>query len=99
MQLPVPTTADGTYTERYVLAVFFFALGGQSWQHQINFLNGDHICTWFQEFKRSGANGEEQPVLFGLHGCKKNDDGDLVPSHIYIRTSITMNPFTKRFPS
>jgi len=34
------------YVARYVMALNYFAMGGQSWPFQLNFLSGDDICRW-----------------------------------------------------
>jgi hypothetical protein len=81
-RMGVPTTDDLEFNERYVLAVFYFSMEGQTWTHMYNFLSGDHVCTWYQEFELQ----DEASVLYGVHGCKKDADGELYPHAIYMRT-------------
>lgn len=35
---------------RYAFAVVYYALGGESWNYQLNFLNESHICEWNSVF-------------------------------------------------
>jgi hypothetical protein len=81
-RMGVPATSDLEFNERYVLAVFYFSMEGQSWTHQYNFLGGDHVCTWYQEFEMQDGTS----VLYGVHDCKKDADDELYPQSIYMRT-------------
>jgi hypothetical protein len=81
-KMGVPTTSDLEFNERYVLAVLYFSMEGQSWAHQYNFLSGDHVCTWFQELELQDGTS----VLYGVHECKKDADDELYPLRIYMRT-------------
>lgn len=48
--LTVPTSGstDDTYryVARYVMAVNYYAMGGEGWHSQLNFLSEDDICQW-----------------------------------------------------
>lgn len=86
LKLSIPNAKDWTFDQRYALAVLYFSLGGPEWNYQLNFLSGGHVCTWFQEFqivsnyKIHGSN-----VWYGVHGCKKGEDGEMYPRAISIR--------------
>mmetsp|Transcript_36742 Transcript_36742/g.89155 ORF Transcript_36742/g.89155 Transcript_36742/m.89155 type:complete len:871 (-) Transcript_36742:512-3124(-) len=80
LNMPIPQERDLQFSERYIMAVLFFAMGGTEWTHQYNFLSGDHICTWFKEFTlRDGSS-----VLYGVHRCKEADNGELYPHSVFM---------------
>lgn len=37
------------FIQRYSLAVLYYALGGEKWATQLNFLASDHECSWNEE--------------------------------------------------
>jgi hypothetical protein len=93
MQISVSDFGDDTnpdFDMRYVLAVLYFELDGRQWVHQLNFLSGNHICTWFEEFRIISAGDDDfekdNIVMFGIHGCKKGDLDILYPHTLYLRT-------------
>lgn len=44
------------FLQRYVLAVYYFSLGGPHWNEELGFLSGNHECAWFQaETANDGA--------------------------------------------
>jgi hypothetical protein len=44
-----PTVPEGyKYMTRYVLAVIYFALDGENWNYQANFVTIEDICSWNQ---------------------------------------------------
>ena len=81
LNMPVPLLKDVQYSERYIMAVLFFAFGGTEWTHQYNFLSGDHICTWFQEFTLQDGSS----VLYGIHRCREGDNDELYPHSVFMR--------------
>lgn len=46
MNLQVPQYWDASYVERYVLALIYFATGGDTWMYQMNWLSGRDVCEW-----------------------------------------------------
>ena len=61
--LPIPPVSGGDkdvvdkFTQRYVVAVTFFSLGGMGWTDKLNFLTENDECQWFEEFrKKNGKN-------------------------------------------
>lgn len=34
------------YMFRYIMAINYFALGGEQWFHQLSFLSVEHVCRW-----------------------------------------------------
>lgn len=81
------TEKHPTFVERYALTVIYFALGGDGWSHDLNFLSDEHICTWYQEFEviKDDYNlFDTDYISMGVHGCKWVGD-DLVPHSLYMR--------------
>jgi hypothetical protein len=54
--------------QRYVAAVLYFSLGGESWINQHNFLSADHACLW------NDNNNDDDDDDNGI-GCNELDDG------------------------
>jgi hypothetical protein len=46
VELPMHTR----FAERYALAVFYYALGGESWRYGMRFLQPRDHCEWYQDF-------------------------------------------------
>ena len=84
--LPNRMHAHHSFMERYVLAVLYYATGGETnWKHSLNFLTPNHICTWYQDFALSSSSDlqTEDYLTLGVHGCKLVD-GELVPYGLYL---------------
>lgn len=67
MKLALPTlNADSqTFVERYVMAVFYFALRGSNWHNKLKFLTVRSVCDWhFAMTLREGA--QKRRVEFGV---------------------------------
>ena len=65
MHLDVPTSLSSDpfpFLQRYALATLYYALGGDLWINQLNFVTGDHECSWFQSMP--DASGE--PYAIGV---------------------------------
>jgi hypothetical protein len=76
MRVPISNTR--TFLDRYVLAVIYYALGGDAtWPHDMNFLSNEGVCMWSNQ--RANPLGNDLTV--GVHGCK-DVDGELVPAGI-----------------
>eukprot|EP00980_Cylindrotheca_fusiformis_P018101 scaffold5817_cov101-Cylindrotheca_fusiformis.AAC.6 len=93
MKLPVPTDRNPTYDERYVMAVLYFATGGERWEKKLGFLSGAHICTWYDEVNVQDRVGiskrQSNTVLFGVHGCEEGaEDDELYPPNNLLTGSI-----------
>lgn len=94
-RLTVPLLYDTqkhpTFIERYALAVVYFAMGGDDWTHDLNFLSNEHVCTWYQEFEVIQDDYDlfdTDFISMGVHGCKWVEN-DLVPFSLYMRKSST----------
>jgi hypothetical protein len=74
--LRVKVSTKHAFLDRYVLAVLFYALGGDTtWPDDLNFMADDHVCTWVKEQENPLGN---DLTMMGVHGCQ-NIDGELVP--------------------
>ncbi len=73
---PHVTASTGRpFLERYVLAVLYFSLGGDTtWGDSLNFLQPGHVCNWGKPHTNTMGND----LTFGVHGCRQIDD-ELVP--------------------
>ncbi|CAJ1953693.1 unnamed protein product [Cylindrotheca closterium] len=49
VDIPSRDEDPGRLIQRYSLAVLYYALGGESWSTQLNFLASDHECGWNEE--------------------------------------------------
>lgn len=87
LNMQIPTEPNPQYSQRYALAVLYFALNGPEWNHQYNFLSADHVCAWYQEFEIISAEHEDldqEFKIFGVHQCNP-EDGELVAHALYLR--------------
>ena len=86
--------APTSFVERYALAVLYFATGGPDWTYQLNFLSGNHVCTWYSPFivDAPDADLEGHYSTVGIEGCKMIGD-ELVPFALYIREYYHTLPF------
>ncbi|CAJ1959366.1 unnamed protein product [Cylindrotheca closterium] len=67
----VTPSMDNDFLDRYVLAVMYFALGGDiSWAHSLNFLEPEHVCSWGKSFNDN--NGNE--LVYGVTECHDIDN-------------------------
>ncbi|KAL3908391.1 MAG: hypothetical protein SGILL_008500 [Bacillariaceae sp.] len=75
-QIPLPDgidtdTADEMiphtrFTERYTLAVFYYATGGDDWKYGMRFMEPIDHCEWYQDFITTSGN----IVRLGVSECK-----------------------------
>ena len=54
------------FTERYTLAVFYYATGGDNWKYGMRFMEPIDHCEWFQDFITTSGN----IVRLGVSECK-----------------------------
>ena len=60
IQLPKQGESDSDFTFRYVLAVFFYAMEGKSWNSNLGFLSSRSTCSWNQLVVTSSINPEQK---------------------------------------
>ena len=58
LQMPVPSDPDNydtsfEFVQRYIMAVFYFALDGPNWTKQVDFLSSKDVCDWKQRLDQS----------------------------------------------
>jgi hypothetical protein len=80
-QMPLPDGIDSDaadeiiphtrFAERYTLAVFYYATGGDNWTYGMRFLEPIDHCEWFQDF--ISTTGEI--VRLGVSECKSIGEG------------------------
>mmetsp|Transcript_1390 Transcript_1390/g.2732 ORF Transcript_1390/g.2732 Transcript_1390/m.2732 type:complete len:454 (-) Transcript_1390:1180-2541(-) len=89
----VPTINHKEYNQRYAMAVIYFALGGNEWTRNYNFMSSGHICTWKEEYNlqevaeaatSSGSNAELASLVDLVHhgnGWESTGDGQTMIIH------------------
>jgi Leucine-rich repeat (LRR) protein len=60
---------NSPFVQRYVLATFYFAMGGPDWEHNLDFISNEHECGWYNEASIPNFVTEEYAV--GV-GCDTN---------------------------
>ncbi|KAL3918192.1 MAG: hypothetical protein SGILL_004356 [Bacillariaceae sp.] len=75
-QIPLPDGIDTDapediiphtrFTERYTLAVLYYATAGENWKYQMQFLEPVDHCEWYQDFITTSGN----IVRLGVAECK-----------------------------
>ena len=65
----IPTSSDDQnlfrFVQRYVLAVFYYALDGNNWINALSFTSADHECSWSENVL--DVNGEPYAVGVTCH--------------------------------
>jgi hypothetical protein len=88
LAIPQPLLASSSlsFIERYVLAVFYYSTNGPEWTHQLNFMTGEHVCTWYDTvpIDDDSSNVGADYVTLGIHACKLVDN-ELVPIALFLR--------------
>ena len=91
-ELNVPLPSDPTnystsfdFVQRYIMAVFYFALDGPNWTKKMEFLSGKSVCEWQHILDPSvtPANEKADNWQFGI-SC-----ADGVITHIFICTLVS----------
>jgi hypothetical protein len=91
----VPISNARIFLDRYVLAVLYYALGGdETWPHDMNFLSDEGVCKWSNQM----ANPLGNDLTVGVHGCK-DVDGELVPVGIALGKLTTPAGMECVYPS
>ena len=65
LRLAIPDTnaVAESFKQRYVLAVFYYALGGPNWTIPVEFLSAKSECSWF-DFKESNGGFDLDSMLW-----------------------------------
>ena len=64
-----PDDSDDETILRYVSAVTYYSLGGESWTNQNNFLSQEDLCDW-NDAQQSGIICENGEEIRELQLCK-----------------------------
>jgi hypothetical protein len=94
-QLDIPESIDDEeaykFVQRYVMAVFYFALGGPSWPRQVSFLSGEATCDWNFDLSVSDPvpGSDQLDYDYGV-SCWNEDADDYgnIVTWIFMRTSF-----------
>ena len=85
-ELDVPSTTNYDeamdFVQRYVLVVFFFSTNGETWDNNLNFLSGYHVCSWNENIVAS-AEASVGNYDGWQSGVQCNNDGEV--NYIFIR--------------
>lgn len=64
------------FKQRYILTVFFYALGGENWEDDLGFLTVKDVCHWFGTHvgssKVSPGSGAMRMETFGFFGFPRD---------------------------
>jgi hypothetical protein len=86
MEIPHdPTNVDDSYdfVQRYVMAVFYYALGGDEWQDDYGFLSSSSVCEWNEALPQDTTPDGNDPDFWYL-GVTCDDSDEIV--QIYMGT-------------
>lgn len=66
LQLPLPTSGNYEFEQRYVLATFYYALDGPNWHSDLKFLSGAPVCEWNMPFALTNELGKQSNWDMGV---------------------------------
>jgi hypothetical protein len=101
-ELDIPESYDEEeaykFVQRYVMAVFFYALNGPNWTHKVSFLTDEATCDWNFDLSLSDpiAGSDQSDYDYGVSCWDEEADeyGDTV-TWIFMRTSVLAMLFCK----
>jgi hypothetical protein len=64
LKLPIDDSLE--FKQRYVLAVLYFALGGENWTYKLEFLDRENVCDWYQVWPAENNPGSSVGVQVGV---------------------------------
>jgi Leucine-rich repeat (LRR) protein len=64
VKLPIDDSLN--FKQRYVLAVLYFALGGENWTYKLEFLDRENVCDWYQVWPAEDNPGSSVGVQVGV---------------------------------
>jgi Leucine-rich repeat (LRR) protein len=64
LKLPIDDSLD--FKQRYVLAVLYFALGGENWTYKLDFLERENVCDWYKVWPAEQNVGSSVGVQVGI---------------------------------
>jgi hypothetical protein len=70
-RLSVEQDSHEVIRQRFVAAVLYFSLGGESWTDQRNFLSTNHACLWNDDENGLGCNEVDEAIWFRLRKCRQ----------------------------
>ena len=76
---PITSTIGYKYMFRYIMTLNYYAMGGENWYDDMNFLTGNDICEWHSD-KMDPMDHQLGVICTGSHG-------DPVPGAVYFSKS------------
>lgn len=74
LTIPAEGEDSSRFLQRYALAVFYYATGGDDWENSWNFLSNENECDWKERIKKNdmtipfGIKCEDEQVQTIIHG-------------------------------
>mmetsp|Transcript_27283 Transcript_27283/g.39964 ORF Transcript_27283/g.39964 Transcript_27283/m.39964 type:complete len:409 (+) Transcript_27283:78-1304(+) len=62
----LPSNEQQEITQRYILAVLYYSLGGSDWTVDCDFLSAAHVCDWFDIAK------DDKNTVMGVTDCNED---------------------------
>jgi Leucine-rich repeat (LRR) protein len=78
-RLKLPIDDSLAFKQRYVMAVLYFALGGENWKYKLDFLEREKVCDWYKVWPAEDNPGMSVGVQVGV-SC----NNDQVVSDIFL---------------
>ncbi len=92
LEMDIPASIDEDsylFVQRYVMAVFYYALGGENWINTASFLTGEDTCDWsfdiVLDFTVPGSNIDQYDYGVSCWDEEDGEYGDAV-TWIFMRT-------------
>lgn len=80
-QVPLPTAVDYAsafkFLQRYIMAVYYFSLDGESWKFQMNFLSEKSVCHWNFLVRSDPDLDQDTEFVMGVE-CNENEEIDSI---------------------
>jgi hypothetical protein len=87
--LDLDSTPTVMFVERYVVAVLYFATGGEGWGGQRNFLSATSVCKWNNEERGVFCNEDDVVVALNLGKSKHEEVIFLIAlTHLFTLHSV-----------
>jgi len=85
----IPGMDEGLMKQRFTMAMFYYATGGDSWHTKGNFLSEDHVCEWSTMVvcNDEEGNNEVKELQFGNNNLK----GTLPQELLYLDKLTSLN--------
>jgi hypothetical protein len=97
LEVPIPSDPqnydeDYEFVQRYIMAVFYFALDGVNWRYKAYFMSSEEVCDWNMDFYEE-LPGQDATDDW-LYGVQCGDNGAI--STIFLCKCICLHPLLFR---